>query len=92
MRDLGVSDRTLRNWIKQADVDAGKREGLGTDEREEPFGPNELMARLRAVPGRLRRENRTLCRSENPKKSRGLLRREIPNSSAIIRSDLPEER
>ena len=45
-RDLGVSDQTLRNWIKQADVDAGKREGLTTDEREE----------LR----RLRRENRTL--------------------------------
>ena len=45
-RDLGVSDQTLRNWIKQADVDAGRREGLSTDEREE----------LR----RLRRENRTL--------------------------------
>jgi transposase len=45
-RDLGVSNQTLRNWIKQADVDAGRREGLTTDEREE----------LR----RLRRENRTL--------------------------------
>jgi transposase len=45
-RDLGVSNQTLRNWIKQTDVDAGRREGLTTDEREE----------LR----RLRRENRTL--------------------------------
>ena len=45
-RDLGISNQTLRNWIKQADVDAGRREGLTTDEREE----------LR----RLRRENRTL--------------------------------
>lgn len=45
-RDLGVSNQTLRNWIKQADVDAGRREVLTTDEREE----------LR----RLRRENRTL--------------------------------
>jgi len=26
-RDLGVSDQTLRNWIKQAGVDAGKQEG-----------------------------------------------------------------
>jgi transposase len=45
-RDLGVSNQTLRNWIKQADVEAGRREDLSTDEREE----------LR----RLRRENRTL--------------------------------
>ena len=34
-KDLGVSDMTLRNWLKQADVDAGKREGLASDEREE---------------------------------------------------------
>ena len=45
-RDLGVSGQTLHTWIKQADVDVGKREGLTTEEREE----------LR----RLRRENRTL--------------------------------
>ena len=25
-KDLGVSDMTLRNWVKQADVDAGKRQ------------------------------------------------------------------
>ena len=35
-RDLGVSDQTLRNWIKQADLDAGRRhDGLTTSEREE---------------------------------------------------------
>jgi transposase len=45
--DLGILDVTLRNWIKQAERDEGKRpDGLSTDEREE-------LARLR-------RENQTL--------------------------------
>ncbi len=34
-RDLGVSTFTLRNWLRQTEIDAGEREGLTTDEREE---------------------------------------------------------
>jgi transposase len=45
-RDLGVSEQTLHNWLKQADIDAGRREGLTTEERA------ELV--------RLRRRNRLL--------------------------------
>ena len=45
-KDLGVSEQTLRNWRRQAQVDQGEREGLTSDQAEE----------LR----RLRRENRTL--------------------------------
>jgi transposase len=46
-RELGMSTETLRQWLKQADVDEGKRsDGLTTEEQEE----------LR----RLRRENRIL--------------------------------
>jgi transposase len=44
--DLGISLETLRKWVNQAQVDAGTRAGLATEERAELT--------------RLRRENRTL--------------------------------
>ena len=34
-KDLGISEGCLRNWLHQADVDTGRREGLTTDERAE---------------------------------------------------------
>ena len=46
-KDLGIADQSLRNWVVQVDLDAGRRtDRLTTEEREE----------LR----RLRRENRIL--------------------------------
>lgn len=34
-RELGISQDTLRAWVKQADGGAGRRDGLTTDERQE---------------------------------------------------------
>jgi transposase len=49
-RDLGVSDQTLRNWVRQADIDTGRRhDGLTTTEREE-------LRRLRSEVRTLRME------------------------------------
>ena len=45
-RDLGVNVETVRLWVKQAEIDAGRRAGLTSDERA------ELV--------RLRRENAVL--------------------------------
>ena len=45
-RDLDLTESALREWVRQADVDDGRRDGLTTAERE------ELV--------RLRKENRVL--------------------------------
>lgn len=52
-KDLGISDQTLRNWVNQDDVDAGKKSGLTSDERAE-------MRELRKENRRLREEREIL--------------------------------
>lgn len=47
-RDLGINDQTLRNWVKRAEIDAGRG------------APSELTTDERAELARLRRENRVL--------------------------------
>jgi transposase len=54
--DLGISDSCLRNWMKQADVDEGRRAGSSSAERD------ELVALRREVRV-VRMENEILKRA-----------------------------
>ena len=46
---MGINPDTLRQWVKQAEIDAGRRDGLTTDERAE-------LARLRRENAVLKEE------------------------------------
>jgi transposase len=52
-RDLGVDRDTIARWLRQADVDAGRRPGVTTDERAE-------LARLRRENALLKEERESL--------------------------------
>jgi transposase len=56
-REFEPSAQSIRNWVKQADLDEGSRtDGLKTDEREE-------LARLRRENTRLKEEREILSKA-----------------------------
>lgn len=54
--DLGISDATLHGWLKQADIDEGRTDGLTSDERAE-------LVQLRRTNRVLSMENEILKRA-----------------------------
>ena len=55
-RDLDLTETAVREWVRQADIDAGRRDGLSTEERQE-------LARLRKENRILREERDILKRA-----------------------------
>ena len=69
-RDLGIDPATLRRWLRQPDIDAGRSQGAPTDEKAE-------LARLRREVALLREERDilpqatasfavTICKTKGP--------------------------
>lgn len=56
-REFSVTETTIRSWLRQADLDTGRRtDGLTTDEKQE-------LTRLRKEVSRLREERDILERA-----------------------------
>ena len=55
-RDLNLTETAVRRWLAQADIDAGRRDGLTTAEREE-------LAHLRKEVRVLRQERDILAKA-----------------------------
>jgi transposase len=55
-RDFDLTETAVREWVRQADIDAGRRDGLTTTEREE-------LSQLRRENRRLREDVEILKRA-----------------------------
>jgi transposase len=54
-RDFDLTETAVREWVRQAEIDAGEREGLATEERKELQALRREVVQLREDVGILKR-------------------------------------
>ena len=66
-KDFGVSEATLHNWLKKADIDDGNRPGMTKDESAELREAKKRIRLLEQEAEVMRRAVAYLSRDVNPK-------------------------
>ena len=70
-KEFGVTDMSIRNWLRHADLDAGRRtDGLTTEERQELTRLRKEVARLREERDILERATAWFAREAGARKKR----------------------
>ncbi len=67
---IGCSSETLRNWVRQAERDAGLRAGLTTDERERLREVEREVKELRRANETLRKASAYFAQAELDRRPR----------------------
>ncbi len=66
-RDLGIDPDTLRRWLRQADVDAGRLQGATTDEQAELVHLRREVALVREGRDILQQATASCARASAPR-------------------------
>ena len=77
-KDLGIAESGLRRWMKQADIDEGKKDGLTSDERAE-------LVRLRREKRVLEMGSRSSSAHRPTSRGRTCSRNSVPGSPGACR-------
>ena len=67
-KDFGISEGSLANWMKQADIEDGRRPGLSEDERKQLREANKRIRLLEQENEVLRRAAAYLSQANLPGK------------------------
>ena len=66
-RDLGIDPDTLRRWLRQAEIDAGRGPGTTTDEKAELVRLRREVALLREERDILQKATASCARASAPR-------------------------